>query len=119
VGDTGCTRKEIDFEAKFSLRAFFFARCSARLFWSPRLIRIGSGLVHTRNVGSKSLGIFIGRARDPHNKGFYSAFPRETSGIIYQHHFYRWIGGLMTVPFNSIYDATKWALKAWSESMAA
>jgi NAD(P)-dependent dehydrogenase (short-subunit alcohol dehydrogenase family) len=28
------------------------------------------------------------------------------------------IGGLMTVPFNSIYHATKWALEGWSESMA-
>ena len=28
------------------------------------------------------------------------------------------IGGLMTVPFNSVYHATKWALEGWSESMA-
>src|SRR6266851_3359413 len=28
------------------------------------------------------------------------------------------IGGLMTVPFNSIYHATKWALEGWRESMA-
>ena len=28
------------------------------------------------------------------------------------------IGGLLTVPFNSIYHATKWALGGWSESMA-
>jgi NAD(P)-dependent dehydrogenase (short-subunit alcohol dehydrogenase family) len=28
------------------------------------------------------------------------------------------IGGLMTVPFNSMYHATKWALDGWSESMA-
>ncbi len=28
------------------------------------------------------------------------------------------IGGLMTVPFNSIYHATKWALEGWCESMA-
>jgi len=28
------------------------------------------------------------------------------------------IGGRMTVPFNSIYHATKWALEGWSESMA-
>ena len=28
------------------------------------------------------------------------------------------IGGLMTVPCNSIYHATKWALEGWSESMA-
>jgi NAD(P)-dependent dehydrogenase (short-subunit alcohol dehydrogenase family) len=28
------------------------------------------------------------------------------------------IGGLLTVPFNSIYHATKWALEGWSESMA-
>ena len=27
------------------------------------------------------------------------------------------IGGMMTVPFNSIYHATKWALEGWSESM--
>src|SRR5262245_60742916 len=26
--------------------------------------------------------------------------------------------GLLTVPFNSIYHATKWALEGWSESMA-
>jgi NADP-dependent 3-hydroxy acid dehydrogenase YdfG len=26
------------------------------------------------------------------------------------------IGGLMTVPFNSIYHATKWALEGWSEA---
>jgi NAD(P)-dependent dehydrogenase (short-subunit alcohol dehydrogenase family) len=28
------------------------------------------------------------------------------------------IGGLITVPFNSIYHATKWALEGWSEAMA-
>jgi NAD(P)-dependent dehydrogenase (short-subunit alcohol dehydrogenase family) len=28
------------------------------------------------------------------------------------------IGGLITVPFNSIYHATKWALEGWSESVA-
>jgi short-subunit dehydrogenase len=28
------------------------------------------------------------------------------------------IGGLITVPFNSIYHATKWGLEGWSESMA-
>ena len=28
------------------------------------------------------------------------------------------IGGLIAVPFNSIYHATKWALEGWSESMA-
>ena len=28
------------------------------------------------------------------------------------------IGGLITVPLNSIYHATKWALEGWSESMA-
>ena len=28
------------------------------------------------------------------------------------------IGGLISVPFNSIYHATKWALEGWSESMA-
>jgi NAD(P)-dependent dehydrogenase (short-subunit alcohol dehydrogenase family) len=28
------------------------------------------------------------------------------------------IGGLMTVPFNSMYHATKWGLEGWSESMA-
>lgn len=28
------------------------------------------------------------------------------------------IGGLLTVPFNSIYHATKWALEGWGESMA-
>jgi len=28
------------------------------------------------------------------------------------------IGGLLTVPFNSIYHATKWALEGWSESVA-
>jgi NAD(P)-dependent dehydrogenase (short-subunit alcohol dehydrogenase family) len=28
------------------------------------------------------------------------------------------IGGLMTVPLNSIYHATKWALEGWGESMA-
>ena len=28
------------------------------------------------------------------------------------------IGGLITVPFNSMYHATKWALEGWSESMA-
>jgi hypothetical protein len=26
-------------------------------------------------------------------------------------------GGLLTVPFNFIYHATKWALEGWSESM--
>jgi NAD(P)-dependent dehydrogenase (short-subunit alcohol dehydrogenase family) len=28
------------------------------------------------------------------------------------------IGGVVTVPFNSLYHATKWALEGWSESMA-
>jgi NAD(P)-dependent dehydrogenase (short-subunit alcohol dehydrogenase family) len=28
------------------------------------------------------------------------------------------IGGLITVPFNSLYHATKWALEGWCESMA-
>ena len=28
------------------------------------------------------------------------------------------IGGLIAVPFNAIYHATKWALEGWSESMA-
>jgi len=28
------------------------------------------------------------------------------------------IGGLITVPFNSLYHATKWALEGWSEAMA-
>ena len=28
------------------------------------------------------------------------------------------IGGLITVPFNSMYHATKWALEGWSESVA-
>jgi short-subunit dehydrogenase len=28
------------------------------------------------------------------------------------------IDGLITIPFNSIYHATKWALEGWSESMA-
>ena len=28
------------------------------------------------------------------------------------------IGGLITVPFNAMYHATKWALEGWSESMA-
>jgi short-subunit dehydrogenase len=28
------------------------------------------------------------------------------------------IGGLITVPFNSLYHATKWALEGWSEGMA-
>ena len=30
----------------------------------------------------------------------------------------RSIGGLITVPFNSLYHATKWAVEGWSESMA-
>ena len=28
------------------------------------------------------------------------------------------IGGLITLPFNSVYHATKWALEGWSESMS-
>lgn len=28
------------------------------------------------------------------------------------------IGGLVTLPFNSVYHATKWALEGWSESLA-
>ncbi len=28
------------------------------------------------------------------------------------------VGGVITVPFNSLYHATKWALEGWSESMA-
>jgi NAD(P)-dependent dehydrogenase (short-subunit alcohol dehydrogenase family) len=54
---------------------------------------------------------------DPHNKGFYPTFQREESRIVHQYNTTS-IGGLLTVPFNSIYHATKWALEGWGESMA-
>jgi NAD(P)-dependent dehydrogenase (short-subunit alcohol dehydrogenase family) len=48
-------------------------------------------------------------------KAFISHFREKRSGLFINT---TSIGGLMTVPFNSIYHATKWALEGWSESMA-
>ena len=48
-------------------------------------------------------------------KAFISHFRQEGAGLFINT---TSIGGLMTVPFNSLYHATKWALEGWSESMA-
>jgi NAD(P)-dependent dehydrogenase (short-subunit alcohol dehydrogenase family) len=48
-------------------------------------------------------------------KAFTPHFRKKRSGLFINT---TSIGGLLTVPFNSIYHATKWALEGWSESMA-
>lgn len=48
-------------------------------------------------------------------KAFIPHFRAKTAGLFINT---TSIGGLMAVPFNSIYHATKWALEGWSESMA-
>jgi len=48
-------------------------------------------------------------------KAFIPYFREEKAGLFINT---TSIGGLMTVPFNSLYHATKWALEGWSESMA-
>src|SRR5258708_18117506 len=48
-------------------------------------------------------------------KAFVPNFREEKAGLFINT---TSIGGLMTVPFNSMYHATKWALEGWSESMA-
>ena len=48
-------------------------------------------------------------------KAFIPHFRQKRSGLFINT---TSIGGLMTVPFNSLYHATKWALEGWSESMA-
>ena len=48
-------------------------------------------------------------------KAFIPYFREKQAGLFIQT---TSIGGLMTVPFNSLYHATKWALEGWCESMA-
>jgi NAD(P)-dependent dehydrogenase (short-subunit alcohol dehydrogenase family) len=48
-------------------------------------------------------------------KAFIPLFRKQKSGLFITT---TSIGGLMTVPFNSMYHATKWALEGWGESMA-
>jgi NAD(P)-dependent dehydrogenase (short-subunit alcohol dehydrogenase family) len=48
-------------------------------------------------------------------KAFIPHFRKKRSGLFINT---TSIGGLMAVPFNSLYHATKWALEGWSESMA-
>ena len=48
-------------------------------------------------------------------KAFASYFRQKRAGMFINT---TSIGGLIAVPFNSIYHATKWALEGWSESMA-
>src|SRR4030095_11089333 len=48
-------------------------------------------------------------------KAFLPYFRKKRSGLFINT---TSIGGLITVPFNSLYHATKWALEGWSESMA-
>jgi short-subunit dehydrogenase len=48
-------------------------------------------------------------------KAFISHFREKKAGLFINT---TSIGGLITVPFNSLYHATKWALEGWSESMA-
>jgi len=48
-------------------------------------------------------------------KAFVPHFREEKAGLFINT---TSIGGLITVPFNSLYHATKWALEGWSESMA-
>jgi NAD(P)-dependent dehydrogenase (short-subunit alcohol dehydrogenase family) len=62
-----------------------------------------------RNIETNLLGVIrTTRAFIPH-------FREKRSGLFINT---TSIGGLITVPFNSIYHATKWALEGWSESMA-
>lgn len=48
-------------------------------------------------------------------KAFIPHFRKKRSGLFINT---TSIGGLVAVPFNSLYHATKWALEGWSESMA-
>ena len=52
---------------------------------------------------------------DPHDQGIRPLYARRGSGLFINT---TSIGGLLTVPFNSMYHATKWGLEGWSESMA-
>jgi NAD(P)-dependent dehydrogenase (short-subunit alcohol dehydrogenase family) len=62
-----------------------------------------------RTVNTNMLGaIRTTKAFIPHFRGKRAGLFINTTSI----------GGLMTVPFNSIYHATKWAPEGWSESMA-
>jgi len=61
-------------------------------------------MVNTNLMGT----IRVTKAFAPHMRGKKAGLFINTTSI----------GGLMTVPFNSMYHATKWALEGWSESMA-
>ena len=61
-------------------------------------------MVHTNLMGP----IRVTKAFIPHFRARRSGLFINTTSI----------GGLITVPFNSMYHATKWALEGWSECMA-
>jgi NAD(P)-dependent dehydrogenase (short-subunit alcohol dehydrogenase family) len=61
-------------------------------------------MVHTNLMGP----IRVAKAFTPHFRARRAGLFINTTSI----------GGLITVPFNSMYHATKWALEGWSEAMA-
>jgi NAD(P)-dependent dehydrogenase (short-subunit alcohol dehydrogenase family) len=61
-------------------------------------------MVHTNLMGP----IRVTKAFTPHFRAKRAGLFINTTSI----------GGLITVPFNSMYHATKWALEGWSEGMA-
>jgi NAD(P)-dependent dehydrogenase (short-subunit alcohol dehydrogenase family) len=61
-------------------------------------------MVHTNLMGP----IRVTKAFTPHFRARRAGLFINTTSI----------GGLITVPFNSMYHATKWALEGWSEAMA-
>jgi NAD(P)-dependent dehydrogenase (short-subunit alcohol dehydrogenase family) len=61
-------------------------------------------MVHTNLMGP----IRVTKAFTPHFRAKRAGLFINTTSI----------GGLITVPFNSMYHATKWALEGWSEAMA-
>ena len=63
----------------------------------------------TRQLNTNLLGVIrVTQAFIPHFRDRKSGMFITTTSI----------GGLVALPFNSIYHATKWALEGWSESMA-
>jgi len=63
----------------------------------------------TREIDTNLLGVIRT------TKAFLPHFREKRAGLIITT---TSIGGLIALPFNSVYHATKWALEGWSESMA-
>lgn len=62
-----------------------------------------------RQIDTNLLGVMrVTRAFLPHLRARRSGLIVTTTSI----------GGLLTLPFNAVYHATKWALEGWSESLA-